>query len=63
MTDDRGIPEKGKKYKNADVKADGYHLICPYKKCGYLVAFAQFYKGNLIECPNCRKQIKMRRII
>lgn len=54
-----------KKYKNAEAVADGYHIVCPYAKCGHMLSIepAVAKKGNVVECSNCRKGIRIRRVV
>ena len=48
--------------RNADAKITEVEIVCPYKACGVLFR-GRVNRGDTITCPNCRKTIKIRRIV
>lgn len=51
------------RYRNVDAKATVFRVICPYKECGHAQAFDEIVKEQIVKCPNCRKESKIKRII
>lgn len=52
-----------KRIRNADASIIEFAIVCPYKQCGFLMKLDRAKKGDVIVCGNCRKEIKVRRVI
>lgn len=54
-----------KRYKKADAIASEFIITCPYKVCGYMNLYPHkgLRKGEIFHCINCRKGIRIRRVI
>lgn len=59
-----------RRYKKAEAVATGYCVICPYKACGiaintnvYTSISDNLVKGEIITCPNCRKGIRISKVV
>jgi hypothetical protein len=52
-----------KRIRNADASIVELAVVCPYKQCGLLLHLEHAQKGEVIECNNCRKPIKIRKVV
>ena len=49
--------------KKAIATATQFELVCPYKACGIKIGLDYAKKGQIIDCHNCRKQIKIAKVV
>ena len=50
------------RYKGAIAQADGYNITCPYKACGHMFQVETVSKDDIVRCPNCRKEMKIKKV-
>ena len=50
------------RYKAATAQPDGYNILCPFKGCGYIFQVETASKGDIVKCPNCRKEMKIKKV-
>ena len=48
--------------RNVEAVARAYDIVCPYKNCGYAICVETAGKGDVVECPNCRKKLKIKKV-
>ena len=41
----------------------GFNVVCPHKVCGYLNTFPESKKDDIVACINCRKEIRITKVI
>ena len=49
------------KYKGTVAVAAGYNIMCPYKGCGYMFHVETVSKADIVKCPNCQKEMKIKK--
>jgi hypothetical protein len=52
-----------KRYKNVVLTATQLSGICPFKPCGMAITISNAKKGDIIKCPNCQREIKVKKIL
>jgi len=50
------------RYKGTIAQADWYNITCPYKACGHMFQVETVSKGDIVKCPNCRKEMKIKKV-
>ena len=51
-----------KRFKRADAVATQYRVLCPYKRCEYMIVLRAVSKGEIVMCPNCRKEVRIDKV-